>query len=217
MTNTKRTLRRALAGVGIACALLLALALGVNGYVVLSTRDRVLSLAEGPPGEVDCILVLGCGVYADGSPTPMLRDRLTRGVELYQAGWGGRLLLSGDNRSVYYNELATMYQVSRDLGAPGEAIVLDYAGLSTYDSLYRAREIFGVASLVIVTQDYHLSRALYLAEALGLEAWGVAADGQNYPGQTMRDVREILARDKDFLWAILQPEAAILGDPEPLK
>ena len=120
MTNTKRTLRRALAGVGIACALLLALALGVNGYVVLSTRDRVLSLAEGPPGEVDCILVLGCGVYADGSPTPMLRDRLARGVELYQAGWGDRLLLSGDNRSVYYNELATMYQVSRDLGAPGE-------------------------------------------------------------------------------------------------
>lgn len=217
MTNTKRTLRRALAGVGIACALLLALALGVNGYVVLSTRDRVLSLAEGPPGEVDCILVLGCGVYADGSPTPMLRDRLTRGVALYQAGWGDRLLLSGDNRSVYYNELATMYQVSRDLGAPGEAIVLDYAGLSTYDSLYRARDIFGVERLVIVTQDYHLSRALYLARALGLEAWGVAADGQNYPGQTMRDVREILARDKDFLWAILQPEAAILGDPEPLK
>ncbi|HIY32770.1 MAG TPA: YdcF family protein, partial [Candidatus Evtepia faecavium] len=175
MTNTKRTLRRALAGVGIACALLLALALGVNGYVVLSTRDRVLSLAEEPPGEVDCILVLGCGVYADGSPTPMLRDRLTRGVELYGAGWADVLLLSGDNRSADYNELATMDRVAQDLGAPAEAITLDYAGLSTYDSLYRAREIFGVTSLVIVTQDYHLSRALYLAEALGLEAWGVAA------------------------------------------
>ena len=190
--------------------------LGLSGYVVLSTRDRVLTTGDTPPEGVDCILVLGCGVYADGSPTPMLRDRLTRGVELYQAGWGDRLLLSGDNRSVYYNELATMYQVSRDLGAPGEAIVLDYAGLSTYDSLYRARDIFGVESLVIVTQDYHLSRALYLAEALGLEAWGVAADGQNYPGQTMRDVREILARDKDFFWAIFQPEATILGEPEPL-
>lgn len=217
MTNTKRTLRRALAGVGIACALLLALALGVNGYVVLSTRDRVLSLAEGPPGEVDCILVLGCGVYADGSPTPMLYDRLTRGVELYGAGWGDRLLLSGDNRSVYYNELATMYQVSRDLGAPGEAIVLDYAGLSTYDSLYRARDIFGVERLVIVTQDYHLSRALYLARALGLEAWGVAAEGEDRPGQLYRELREILARDKDFFWAIFQPEATILGEPEPLK
>lgn len=217
MTSTKRTLRRALAGVGIACALLLALALGVNGYVVLSTRDRVLSLAEGPPGEVDCILVLGCGVYADGSPTPMLYDRLARGVELYGAGWADVLLLSGDNRSADYNELATMDRVAQDLGAPAEAITLDYAGLSTYDSLYRAREIFGVASLVIVTQDYHLSRALYLAEALGLEAWGVAAEGEDRPGQLYRELREILARDKDFLWAILQPEAAILGDPEPLK
>lgn len=217
MTNTKRTLRRALAGVGIACALLLALALGVNGYVVLSTRDRVLSLGEGPPGEVDCILVLGCGVYADGSPTPMLYDRLARGVELYGAGWSDVLLLSGDNRSADYNELATMDRVAQDLGAPAEAITLDYAGLSTYDSLYRAREIFGVTSLVIVTQDYHLSRALYLAEALGLEAWGVAAEGEDRPGQLYRELREILARDKDFFWAIFQPEAAILGDPEPLK
>lgn len=217
MTNTKRTLRRALAGVGIACALLLALALGVNGYVVLSTRDRVLSLAEGPPGEVDCILVLGCGVYADGSPTPMLYDRLARGVELYGAGWADVLLLSGDNRSADYNELATMDRVAQDLGAPAEAITLDYAGLSTYDSLYRAREIFGVTSLVIVTQDYHLSRALYLAEALGLEAWGVAAEGEDRPGQLYRELREILARDKDFFWAIFQPEATILGEPEPLK
>lgn len=190
--------------------------LGVNGYVVLSTRDRVLTLGDTPPEGVDCILVLGCGVYADGSPTPMLYDRLARGVELYEAGWAGVLLMSGDNRSVYYNELATMYQVARDLGVPGEDIALDYAGLSTYDSLYRAREIFGVESLVIVTQDYHLSRALYLAGALGLEAWGVAAEGEDRPGQFYRDLREILARDKDFLWAIFQPEAAILGDPEPL-
>ena len=144
----------------------------------LSTRDRVLTTGDTPPEGVDCILVLGCGVYADGSPTPMLYDRLARGVELYGAGWADVLLLSGDNRSADYNELATMDRVAQDLGAPAEAITLDYAGLSTYDSLYRAREIFGVASLVIVTQDYHLSRALYLAEALGLEAWGVAAEGE---------------------------------------
>ena len=142
--------------------------LGLSGYVVLSTQDRVLTAGDTPPEGVDCILVLGCGVYADGSPTPMLYDRLARGVELYGAGWADVLLLSGDNRSADYNELATMDRVAQDLGAPAEAITLDYAGLSTYDSLYRAREIFGVTSLVIVTQDYHLSRALYLAEALGL-------------------------------------------------
>lgn len=190
--------------------------LGLSGYVVLSTRDRVLTTGDAPPEGVDCILVLGCGVYADGSPTPMLYDRLARGVELYGAGWADVLLLSGDNRSADYNELATMDRVAQDLGAPAEAITLDYAGLSTYDSLYRAREIFGVASLVIVTQDYHLSRALYLAEALGLEAWGVAAEGEDRPGQLYRELREILARDKDFFWAIFQPEATILGEPEPL-
>ena len=175
-----------------------------------------LGQRPSPPEGVDCILVLGCGVYADGSPTPMLYDRLARGVELYGAGWADVLLLSGDNRSADYNELATMDRVAQDLGAPAEAITLDYAGLSTYDSLYRAREIFGVESLVIVTQDYHLSRALYLAEALGLEAWGVAAEGEDRPGQLYRELREILARDKDFFWAIFQPEATILGEPEPL-
>lgn len=212
----RRRLRRGLAVLALCCALLLAGVLGLSGYVVLSTRDRVLTAGDTPPEGVDCILVLGCGVYADGSPTPMLYDRLARGVELYGAGWSDVLLLSGDNRSADYNELATMDRVAQDLGAPAEAITLDYAGLSTYDSLYRAREIFGVTSLVIVTQDYHLSRALYLAEALGLEAWGVAAEGEDRPGQLYRELREILARDKDFFWAIFQPEATILGEPEPL-
>ena len=165
--------------------------LGLSGYVVLSTRDRVLTTGDTPPEGVDCILVLGCGVYADGSPTPMLYDRLARGVELYGAGWSDVLLLSGDNRSADYNELATMDRVAQDLGAPAEAITLDYAGLSTYDSLYRA-------------------------EALGLEAWGVAAEGEDRPGQLYRELREVLARDKDFFWAIFQPEATILGEPDPL-
>ena len=145
-----------------------------------------------------------------------LSDRLTRGVELYQAGWADKLLMSGDNRSQDYNELATMHRVALEKGVPQADVVLDYAGLSTYDSLYRARDIFGVKKVVIVTQEYHMYRALYLARALGLEAWGVAADGQNYRGQTMRDLREILARDKDVLWAIFQPEPTYLGDPDPL-
>lgn len=192
------------------------LALGGSGFVVWQSKDRILTLEDTPPAGADCVLVLGCGVYADGSPTPMLADRLQRGVQLYQAGWADKVLLSGDNRSQYYNELATMKRVCLELGVPEEDIALDYAGLSTYDSVYRARDIFGVKSLVIVTQEYHLYRALYLADALGLEAWGVAADGQNYRGQTMRDLREILARDKDILWALFQPKPHHLGDPVPL-
>lgn len=215
-SKAKRTLRRVLVVLGLLCLLAVAAVLGPNAWVVLSTRGKILTLSDAPPEDIDCILVLGCGVYSDGSPTPMLNDRLTRAVELYEAGWSEKLLMSGDNRSKYYNELATMHRVAREAGVPYSAIALDYAGLNTYDSVYRARDIFGAKRIVIVTQAYHLYRALYLARALGLEAWGVAADGENYSGQAMRDLREILARDKDFLQAITQPLPTHLGDPVPL-
>lgn len=193
-----------------------AAVLGGSVYVVWSARAEILSQEEAPPANLDCILVLGCGVHADGTPTPMLRSRMTRAVELYQAGWADKLLLSGDNSRADYNEVATMKTLALEEGVPEEDIVLDHAGFSTYDSLYRARDVFLVKRLVIVTQEYHLSRALYLADALGLEAWGVAAAPRNDAGQIMRDAREILARDKAILWAILQPEPKFLGDPIPL-
>ena len=193
-----------------------AAVLGGSVYVVWSARAEILSQEEAPPANLDCILVLGCGVHADGTPTPMLRSRMTRAVELYQAGWADKLLLSGDNSGADYNEVATMKALALEGGVPEEDIVLDHAGFSTYDSLYRARDVFLAERLVIVTQEYHLSRALYLADALGLEAWGVAAAPRNDAGQIMRDAREILARDKAILWAILQPEPKFLGDPIPL-
>lgn len=193
-----------------------AAVLGGSTYVVWSARAEILSQEEVPPANLDCILVLGCGVHADGTPTPMLRSRMTRAVELYQAGWADKLLLSGDNSGADYNEVATMKALALEGGVPEEDIVLDHAGFSTYDSLYRARDVFLAERLVIVTQEYHLSRALYLADALGLEAWGVAAAPRNDAGQIMRDAREILARDKAILWAILQPEPQFWGDPIPL-
>ena len=193
-----------------------AAVLGGSVYVVWSARAEILSQEEAPPANLDCILVLGCGVHADGTPTPMLRSRMTRAVELYQAGWADKLLLSGDNSRADYNEVATMKTLALEGGVPEEDIVLDHAGFSTYDSLYRAQDVFLVKRLVIVTQEYHLSRALYLADALGLGAWGVAAAPRNDAGQIMRDAREILARDKAILWAILRPEPKFLGDPIPL-
>lgn len=211
-----KKLLRVLAVLVALCVLAGVLALAGSAFVVATTKDRILTLDDTPPAEVDCILVLGCAVRPDGSPSPMLNDRVTRGAQLYQAGWAKKVLLTGDNSSSHYNEVAVMDRLSQEQGVPAEDTVLDYAGLCTYDSLYRARDIFGVKKLVIVTQEYHLYRALYLAKALGLEAWGVAADGQNYRGQTMRDLREILARDKDLLWSFFQPEPKYLGDPIPL-
>ena len=183
----------------------LGLALGISAYVVHSTKDAILTQEDTPPQDLDCILVLGCGIHPDGSPTPMLASRLTRGAELYQAGWADRVLLSGDDSGEDYNELATMERVILELGVPQEALVMDHAGFSTYESIYRAKHEFGMQRVVIVTQEYHLYRALYLADALGLDAWGVAAAPRNDAGQIGRSLREILARDKDFFTAILQP------------
>ena len=183
----------------------LGLALGISGYVVHATRDAILTQEDTPPQDLDCILVLGCGIHPDGSPTPMLASRLARGAELYEAGWAERVLLSGDNSGESYNELATMERVILELGVPQEALVMDHAGFSTYESIYRAKHEFGMQRVVIVTQEYHLYRALYLADALGLDAYGVAAAPRNDAGQIGRSLREILARDKDFFTAILQP------------
>ena len=183
----------------------LGLALGISGYVVHSTKDAILTQKDTPLLDLDCILVLGCSIRPDGSPTPMLASRLTRGAELYQAGWADRVLLSGDDSGEDYNELATMERVILELGVPQEALVMDHAGFSTYESIYRAKHEFGMQRVVIVTQEYHLYRALYLADALGLDAWGVAAAPRNDAGQIGRSLREILARDKDFFTAILQP------------
>ena len=201
----KQLLGRTLLVLVILGLLGLGLALGISGYVVHSTKDAILTQKDTPPQDLDCILVLGCGIHPDGSPTPMLASRLARGAELYEAGWADKILLSGDDSGEDYNELASMERVILELGVPQEALVMDHAGFSTYESIYRAKHEFGMQRVVIVTQEYHLYRALYLADALGLDAYGVAAAPRNDAGQIGRSLREILARDKDFFTAILQP------------
>lgn len=208
--------KRCVVALLVVVVLLVGLVFGGSAWVVTSTRDRLLSTEDTPPEGAECILVLGCSVRPDGSPSLMLTDRLRRAVELYQAGWAPKLLMSGDNGQEEYNEVAVMKAWAVEHGVPPEDIVLDYAGFSTYDSVYRARDIFSVSRMIVVTQEYHMYRALYLARALGVEAWGVAADGQNYPGQQARDLREILARDKDILSALLKPQPKYLGQKEPL-
>lgn len=206
----------ALAAAGLVLVVLLAVGavLGVDAWVRTSTEDRVLTVeqAAGVPG-VDCIIVLGCGVNPDGSPSDMLADRIARGVELYEQGAAPKLLMSGDHGKVDYNEVGKMKEVAVAAGVPSEDVFMDHAGFSTYETMARARDVFGARRVVVVTQGYHLPRALYLAEALGLEAYGVSADLRPYAGQEARDIREVLARVKDFFSAIAQPEPTFLGDP----
>lgn len=188
----------------------------LNALVKSTGTERMLSEGDAPPEGVDCILVLGCGVKPDGTPSDMLRDRLDTAIGLYERGASDRMLMSGDNGSADYNEVGVMkaYAVAR--GVPSQAVFQDHAGFSTYDSLYRAGAVFGAKRVVVVTQRYHLYRALYLADRLGLDAWGRDADRHVYGGQSVREVREVFARGKDFFAALAKPQPKYLGDPIPL-
>jgi vancomycin permeability regulator SanA len=191
--------------------------LGINGIVKGTTKDKILSAEQAAQlTDVDCILVLGCGVRADGSPSDMLYDRLRRGVELYEAGAAPKLLMTGDHGRENYDEVDVMKSFAVDAGIASENVFMDHAGFSTYESMYRAKEIFQAKKVIIVTQQYHLYRAIYIAESLGLEAYGVAADYRSYYGQTKRDIREVLARVKDFGTSILKPKPTYLGDAIPI-
>ena len=216
--KTRRILLICLAVLGLLGLLGAGIVFGIDAYVVESVSDRILSPEDAAQlSDADCILVLGCKVNSDGNPSAMLEDRLRRGVELFQAGAAPKLLMSGDHGTVTYNEVLAMKQYAVDRGIASGDVFMDHAGFNTYESMYRARDVFQAKKILIVTQDYHLYRALYIAEALGLEAYGVAANYRNYSGQTARDVREILARNKDFFTAIFQPLPTYLGKAIPVS
>lgn len=189
----------------------------INLYVKMSVKSRILKQEEATGKEVDCILVLGAGVWDNKRPSHMLEDRLLQGIELYHSGASDRLLMSGDHGRKDYDEVNIMKQFSVDLGVPSEDIFMDHAGFSTYESLYRAKDIFEAKRIIIVTQEYHLYRALYIARSLGIEAYGVASDPREYLGQDYREAREILARTKDFFNVIIKPTPTYLGETIPVN
>ena len=190
----------------------------INGHVKAAGKERILTVEEASKLEdVDCIIILGCGIYDDGSLSPMLRDRLMRGLELYKEGAAPKILMSGDHGRKEYDEVNAMKQYAIDNGVLSENIFMDHAGFSTYESIYRAKEIFEADKVIIVTQEYHVYRALYIAEQFGIDAYGVPADLNEYAGQSMRDFREVLARCKDFAMCIFKPEPTFLGEVIPIS
>jgi vancomycin permeability regulator SanA len=189
----------------------------INSYVKSSTEELIISADEAININPDCVIVLGAGVGSGGTPSPMLKDRLTTGVELYEIGVSDRLLMSGDHTKKGYDEVNIMKSYAKDEGVPSEHIFMDHAGISTYDSIYRAKEIFQADRIVIVSQKYHLHRALHIAERLGIEAYGVPADVRIYPGQDLRELREKAARVKDFFKAAVKPASKIGGEAIPVS
>lgn len=187
---------------------LMALTLGLA--VRDKTSDRIVTqeALNALNVEFDYILILGCAVYSDGSLTPMLSDRVQVGVSLYKQGVCNKILMSGDHQTEDYNEVDPMKEAAISMGVPVEAIETDSYGLSTYDSIARLVEEFGAKRVLIVTQEYHLPRALYLAERFGIEAYGFCADLRPYQEQVKYDIREIFARCKDVVYAEVRPPAA---------
>jgi SanA protein len=163
-------------------------------------------------------IVFGAGLKRDGTPTAILRDRVQTAAQLFSAGKVEKLLMSGDNRVVEYNEPESMRQYALSLGVPYEAIVLDYAGRRTYDTCYRANEIFGVKSAILVTQDFHLPRALYLCNHLDIEAVGVEANNLYYRKilRLVWNTRELLATFGAFMDVYVYKPLPVLGEPEPI-
>ncbi len=195
----------------------LAIPFLINGYVKLSVSNRILTESEYKKiDDVDCILILGAGLWS-GKPSPLLRDRLDTGIELYKDKIAPKIVMSGDHINKNYDEVNAMKKYAIEKDVLSSDIFMDHAGISTYDSIYRIKNIFNAKKIVIVTQEYHLYRALYIAKKLGVEAYGVKANSPKYSGDIKREIREILARNKDFVKSIIKPESEYLGDTISLK
>lgn len=200
------------------CVVSVVALFSINAYVKGHTKDMIITSDEAAKlDDVSCIVVLGCQVHNDGTPSAILNDRLTRAIELYDLGAAPKIIMSGDHGRIEYDEVNAMKQFAIDSGVPSEDIFMDHAGFSTYETMYRAKEIFDADKIIVVTQDYHLYRSLYIAEKLGLQAYGVSSDYVTYSGQYMREFREILARNKDFLKCIFKPKPTFLGDVIPVS
>ncbi len=211
-------IRRILRTIILTLLFCVIIVVGVDAWVGLTTEGQTFAIDQVPIIETDAVLVLGARVNPGGSPSVMLEDRLYGALAVYQAGAANKILVSGDHGSKYYNEVRSMKDWLVDRGVPEEDIFMDHAGFSTYESIYRARDVFQVRSLVISTQGYHLHRALYTAKGLGMQAWGVKSDRHVYPNMPKYRAREVLARLKDFVYVhFLKPEPTFLGTPYPIQ
>ena len=193
------------------------LVFSLNIYVTSSTKKQIVNKNDySKLNDIDCIVVLGAGIWGD-KPSPLLQDRLDTAISLYENNVSSKIIMTGDHGRKNYDEVNIMKDYTIKNGIKSEDIFMDHAGFSTYESIYRAKEIFKAKKVVIVTQKYHLYRALYIANKLGLEAYGVNSDPRRYSGASYRELREVLARNKDFFKCIIKPKPTYLGEVIPVS
>lgn len=203
----KTSIKNSLIFIGCIFALAFLFVTIVNVNIVAITNDNIVSVDKiiKLSDDFDCILILGAGVRRDGSPTPMLNDRLTAGYEAFINDKSSVIFLSGDSESHDYTETVTMANVLIKKGVEGNSIICDGYGLSTYESIWRAKNVYGFRKILIVSQKYHLHRAIYIAKELGITAYGLDGALQGYYKQPIYSVREYLARVKDMIYAEMRP------------
>ncbi len=207
-----------LLAVGAACVIAIPNALMVFGQ---QSSLRTFEQMEREAGEgstsYDCIMVLGAAVRPDGTPSPVLQDRIDMAIRLYQAGVAPKILMSGDDQSdTSYDEVTNMKAYAVGQGVPSEDVFCDHAGLCTYDSAYRLRHVFEAQRAVVVTQTYHLYRALFDCSSMGVNVVGVPSETRAYSAQSYYDVREVGARVSDFLKVATKQNASYLSEPVSL-
>ena len=189
----------------------------INLFVRLSTRKQILNKDLTRGKNADAILVLGAGVIDNKKPSITLKNRLDKGIEAYQKGLAPKIIMSGDHGRTDYDEVNVMKRYAIRKGVPSDDVFMDHAGFNTYDSIYRAKEIFGVKKIIIATQRYHLYRSLYIANHLGLEAYGVKAAARRHPKMIKYELRELLSTVKNVYKCRKRPVPRYLGEKISLK
>lgn len=213
-----KKIKKILLILAILCVLGCLTILSINFYVKQISSEYIIDIDNSTNLEgIDYILILGAGINADGTPSPMLKERLDTGIELYKKGVADKIIVSGDHLKEDHDEVNTMKNYMATNGVPSDSIYMDHAGISTYDSLYRAKNFYSAKNLLIVTQEYHLYRSLYIGKKLGLEAHGVSATKTIYNGQIYRDFREFLARIKDYAKCLIAPASQVTGTAIPVS
>ena len=203
LSKRKRLIVRVIVVITAICLLGVVGVLGISEYVHLSQMNKVVEASLVPEDKsIDCVVVLGAGLKDDGTPNHMLEDRIKVGVEVLTRTGAEYILMSGDHSDLYYDEPGAMKKYAEGLGVDPSKILIDNNGFSTYESITRVKSEFGFDNIVIVTQEYHVYRALYIAEQCDIDAIGVGADLRSYRKQVIYSLREIAARVKDFIWCI---------------
>lgn len=184
---------------------------GINAFMIYRTAEDIAEPNAYAQAQADCILVLGARVWDNGQLSAVLKDRVDAAIALYKEGAAPLLLMSGDHSSDSYNEVQAMKDYAVEQGVPADSILMDHAGYSTYESMYRAKAVYGMDSCIVSTQKYHLYRAVYIGTAVGMDTRGVIADQRTYARQGYYDLREAAARCKDFFLSVFKPQPAYMG------